>query len=181
MIRQTIFLSHGLYSLIVLYGLFNKVLYNFSQLNYKTDYSSQSGTLQFVMNGLFNKVLYNFINGTAVGGNQLNDKTDYSSQSGTLQFNCHEGCSTKSCTISLMVQLLVGTSSMIKQTISPSQGLYSLIVMYGLFNKLLYNFSDGTTIGGSQLNDKTDYISQSGTLQFNCHEWVVQQTLVQFQ
>ena len=59
---------------------------------------------------------------------------------------------------------------MIRQTIFLSQGLYSLIVMHGLFNKVLYYFSDGTAVGGSQLNDKTDYISQSGTLQFNHSE-----------
>ena len=31
-------------------------------------------------------------------------------------------------------------------------------------------FSDGTANGGTEINDKTDYVSQSGTLQFNHSE-----------
>ena len=35
---------------------------------------------------------------------------------------------------------------------------------------MFYIFSDGTANGGTELSDKTDYITQSGTLQFNHSE-----------
>lgn len=41
----------------------------------------------------------------------------------------------------------------------------SFLVMW-----LVYVFRDGTAVGGTELGDKVDYISQSGTLQFNHSE-----------